>query len=113
MNHTEFLILQKQINNMPLSVGFKFRVLACRESVRHFGAEDTKRKMIGNVYPWARGSSTEGGRIYLHYPSVAFNPSFYYTDLELVIDASNKLMIPIEPQKLDYRYEEYTEIFDK
>jgi hypothetical protein len=113
MNHAEFLIFQKQKNNIPPSGGFKFRVLGCIDSVRKFGAGETKKKMVGKVYDWAKDTPTENGRIFLFCPNTSFTPSFYYSEVELVKDISNKLMIPIEPQKLDYKYEEYTEIFGK
>jgi len=113
MNHAEFLIFQKQTYDIPPSGGFKFRVLECRESSKRFGAGDTKKKMVGKVYPWAKNTSTDGGRIYLLYPDTSFNPSFYYPEVELVKGNLNKLMIPVGPQKLDYNYDEYAKMLGK
>ena len=115
MTSEEFLVFEKHRKDMPKhsSGGFKFKVIECRESVRKFGAQDTKRKMVGKIYDWANKTSTEGGRIYLLCSISEFNPSFYYTEVELVEINIPKLTIPVEPQKLDYNHVGYAKIFDK
>jgi hypothetical protein len=117
MTREQFLTFvnnQKSVHLTPTG-GFKFKVSECDTSIRKFGARETKKRMIGNIYDWVSNSSVDGmtGRIYLNCPGVSFNPSFYYTDLELVEHAYNKLPIPIEPQKLDYKHDEYAKILDK
>ena len=113
MTHNEFLTFMKTRHLAQPHNPIKFEVIGWYGSAKKFGAAETKREMVGKIYDWALHSSVDGGRIYLKHPSTDFNPSFYYTDLKLVKNTSSKLMIPTEPQKLDYNYDEYSKILDK
>jgi hypothetical protein len=113
MNYSQYTAFEKKRNDLPSDFEFKFKVISCNESIRRFAAGETKRKMVGNIYGISRRSSTSNGRIYLQFPHESFDPSFHYTDLELIDDPLNKLILPTEPQKLEYNYNEYSKIFEK
>ena len=115
MTHDQLVKFWKDKKTLPSSIDFMFKVINCQESIRRWGAETLKRQMVGKIYNMQRIADSNSERIYLKVPEsrVDFVPSFHYTDLVLVGNSSNKSIIPIGPQKLDYDYNEYAKIFGK